>query len=857
VPNAYATHAASRQIIVRDFNNICIIDYETGAIKGSIAAKDLGDNVRLGAAWIENANQILISSSSRNADGSQSYRFTRFDIHSGRPLAELSKPAHRPLQLVADESQSDLYAINQKGSVKRVRLNPSGLTVNTILPVTSAFTLHSLSGQIAYAKPGKNAIYLTHRDKTSKVSAPISLDPTATTSTIDTLFFSPDGKQLGVRTALKFYVLSVDTGEVAMTITFPNAQSKRSDKPGFFNRKGDLVVISQDKDGNRTSSNSIEKWIAYDTSAGQPSWEFLTSQADFIGLDASQDMARLFTDRVIEIDLTTGKDIKRSHVNNISYGSAPHSSVSTTDGTRFASATGGNEILLGSPEFTKSQAPLLNVFKIKSDGNSTTGLAFLADKSYLAATDLDGFIRLWNTQTKELIAKVALFESDAEWAITTPDNRFDIAPRATGLIYFVAGKEILSTDALYETYYTPKLLPMLLSGSELDPVPALSQQSIPPRVTLGLAAGNRGLFVEDDDELPETDAASVRLKAEAFSQHSTIDEIRLYDNGKLITTATRGLFVEDDELEENQAKTKEYTVNLVPGENIFVARAIDKARIEGSSKTFMIQAGSTTQQASASKGGIHLHIVAVGIDEYKNRKYNLNYAVADASAFMEKIERINTGLFTSITPHFIKNSEATAAGIINAFQAVKNVAGPRDVFIFYYAGHGVISETGERDFYLVPTDVTQLYGNDEQLKNKAVSSKQLLSLSKDITAQKQLFILDACQSAGALQAIAMRGAAEEKAIAQLARSTGTHWLTASGSEQFATEFAELGHGAFTYTLLNGLSGKADSGDGRVTVNELKAYLESEVPEVTEKYKGLPQYPSSYGYGQDFPVGTLP
>ena len=44
-----------------------------------------------------------------------------------------------------------------------------------------------------------------------------------------------------------------------------------------------------------------------------------------------------------------------------------------------------------------------------------------------------------------------------------------------------------------------------------------------------------------------------------------------------------------------------------------------------------------------------------------------------------------------------------------------------------------------------------------------------------------------------------------------------------------------------------------TGDGRVTVNELKAYLESTVPEVTAKHKGTAQYPASYGFGQDFPI----
>jgi uncharacterized caspase-like protein len=107
-----------------------------------------------------------------------------------------------------------------------------------------------------------------------------------------------------------------------------------------------------------------------------------------------------------------------------------------------------------------------------------------------------------------------------------------------------------------------------------------------------------------------------------------------------------------------------------------------------------------------------------------------------------------------------------------------------------------------------------------------------------------------------LQAFTSRGAAEEKAIAQLARSTGTHWLTAAGSEQFASEFTQIGHGVFTYVLLEGLQGAADrNGDQKITIKEMDAYLQDQVPVLTEKYKGTPQYPSSYGFGQDFPVGV--
>lgn len=849
------THAPSQQMVIDNPDALCVINYDSGVVNRVIAPHTLGENVNIAATWFEDAEKLLVSYTAQETDGHRLSHFVRIDLTTGQVIADLSKPGHYPRQLFADSEQSDLYTLNAVGTLKRVRLNPNGFTVKTVQKTASAFNIHSESGLIAYANHGLNTVFLTDRESILDGQDAIEIDSSAPSATIDTLAFSEDGSLLGVRTQQKFYAVSVDSGEVIFETTFSRAHAKRTEKSFAFSPDGSIAIVSQYKAYKSESGYGIDKWMAFDLETGQQLWDFPASEQNAIGFDPSGTSLRLGYTSLREMDLRSGKVIKDSAANHLNYGNALASSVQTTDGSQLAAALGGNEIMVADPHFEKNGAIFRQQIKLKSDGASTTSLQFLADTNFLAATDLDGFIRIWNVETQQLVAKVALFENDAEWAITTLDNRFDIAPGTDGLIYFVAGKEILLPDALYETYYTPKLLPQLLTGSQLEAVPEVTNQITPPRVTLGLAAGSRGLFVEDDDALEETDVATVRLRAEAASLNSTIDEIRLYHNGKLITTATRGLFVEDDETLADQAKTKEYTVNLLPGENTFVARAYDAKRTEGRSKTFSIQSNASSNPADVARG-LNLHVLAVGIDQYTNSKYNLNYAVADASAFLEKIKAINTGLFSSVTPYFIKNSEATGAKIIETLQRIQSKAGPRDVFVFYYAGHGVMAESGERQFYLVPTDVTQLYGDDAQLKNKAISSQQLLELSKNIPAQKQLFILDACQSAGALQTIAMRGAAEEKAIAQLARSTGTHWLTASGSEQFATEFSELGHGAFTYTLLKGLDGAADTGDANISVNELKAFLESEVPEVTAKYKGTPQYPSSYGYGNDFPVGTL-
>nr|NQU93265.1 hypothetical protein [Bacteroidota bacterium] len=71
----------------------------------------------------------------------------------------------------------------------------------------------------------------------------------------------------------------------------------------------------------------------------------------------------------------------------------------------------------------------------------------------------------------------------------------------------------------------------------------------------------------------------------------------------------------------------------------------------------------------------------------------------------------------------------------------------------------------------------------------------------------------------------------------------------------ATEFATLGHGIFTYAIFQALRGEADGGtrDKKITVKEISAFLNDRVPELSEKYKGEAQYPTTYDYGQDFPI----
>ncbi len=470
----------------------------------------------------------------------------------------------------------------------------------------------------------------------------------------------------------------------------------------------------------------------------------------------------------------------------------------------------------------------------------------------IAIPEYGGITFLDMLSNRELL-KMYVFE-DKSWVAYTPEGQFDGTQKGWEKVAFLKNKETIPLESVFDQFYTPRLMYQVLASKEFKTQQNLQDFAPPPSVTITYNQGARNLYV-DDDATPEISVESEKgtIVLDAKANGDSISEIRLYQNGKLVGNTTRNLVVEDD-VPQNPNK-KEVSITLLQGMNEFSAVAINAQGTESVPKKLNVT--YTPKNGMLVKPqGIQAHLLIVGIDEYQNPKYNLNYAVADASGFQESVEKGLSKITSKTHVYFIKNGDAVRDKIISKLTEIASVANPQDIFIFYYAGHGVMDGKVEKEFYLVPTDVTQLYGDEGGLQQKGISAKELKQIASGIPAQKQLYILDACQSAGALASVAAtRGAAEEKAIAQLARSTGTHWLTASGSQQFATEFDELGHGVFTYALLEAISGKADSGDKRVTVNELKAYIESRVPEISEKYKGSPQYPSSFGFGQDFPIST--
>lgn len=498
--------------------------------------------------------------------------------------------------------------------------------------------------------------------------------------------------------------------------------------------------------------------------------------------------------------------------------------------------------------------------EFKAEGNNDfLKAAFSKDDKVMFAPTTQKGIQVWNTETGELLGTYYFVEKTKEYIFISPEGLFEGSVEGMKELYFVINNKPIPLDKLYEKYYTPELLRRKINGEKFTP-PDIDKLHNAPNVKIKYEENTRATDRRENILSYTNTSGIAEITVIATSPEDQIDEIRLFHNGKAVNLSTRGLFVTDND----GTDSKKYTINLLPGNNSFRAIALNSQRTESEPDEIMVvytkdgvvpppvnPDNKNTVVVDKIDRNATLYIVVVGINTYKEKISPLTYAVPDATAFKAELEKDANSIIGNVKSFLITDDNASKSGIMLAFDNIKKTAKPEDIFVFYYAGHGYIHPSN-KEFYLVSSDVID--GGESLLKN-GVSAKELQNLAVNIPAQKQLFIMDACQSAGAFEKMLQHDGEQQKNLALIARSTGTHWMAASGSTETAKEYDELGHGVFTYSLLEGLKGKAIS-NKMITVNGLKEYLQSIVPDLVRKYGGNSQYPASYGFGNDFPVEKI-
>lgn len=274
--------------------------------------------------------------------------------------------------------------------------------------------------------------------------------------------------------------------------------------------------------------------------------------------------------------------------------------------------------------------------------------------------------------------------------------------------------------------------------------------------------------------------------------------------------------------------TFETTRNISANTNQIVVEAEDKSgsRVQVSVPVFNRRIGTniSTRQKYA---------LIIGISKYKNDSKgvrNLDYADVDARSIFEFLQKPEAGGFARENMLLLANEDATVARIREALTNFVVRASVNDLLLIFFAGHGAPDPLAPQNLYVIAHDTSVA-----EMPGTALAMSELRRyIDQNVKSRRVVLLMDACHSAG-LSTEGTRDVANNLANLYLEKllyqQEGRAIITSSDVNEPSRESRKWGngHGVFTYYVLEGLKGSADSNSDRlVSVGELFRYVRQKV-----------------------------
>lgn len=357
--------------------------------------------------------------------------------------------------------------------------------------------------------------------------------------------------------------------------------------------------------------------------------------------------------------------------------------------------------------------------------------------------------------------------------------------------------------------------------------------TLPPKVRFISKSGSSG-------------TRDFNLKAELCDKGGGIGNVTLFLNSTPIAfeQGGRGLAVRAKSAVQ-ACQNFERVITLAPGRNIISLMALNSGNNIESDRDQVI-----LDYIAAETEKPRLHILTIAVNSYRDGNLRLKHSINDAEGLISMATEKGKALFSGIDTYRLHDEQVTKAKMESIFAEIGSKTRRGDVFLLFMAGHGLTDETSGM-YYFLPVNFR--YTGQDSVAGQGISMNDFKQFLTGIQAMKTLFLIDTCNSGSFSEAIASRGMTEKTALTKLARTVGRATIAASSKNQVALEGYE-GHGVFSYTLLEGMRGKAANRKGEITINHLATFIEETLPELTFKKWGYEQIPQKTLIGSDFPIG---
>ena len=458
-------------------------------------------------------------------------------------------------------------------------------------------------------------------------------------------------------------------------------------------------------------------------------------------------------------------------------------------------------------------------------------VGFSSDGTRVVSGSYDTTTRIWDAAAGTQVATF-IGGGGGDWVAMTPAGFFAASRGDTQMLQVVRGLDVYPVTHFQDHLYRADLVEALLKGD--------------PEGKYADAASKLNLqTILDSGPAPQIETIPGR-KTERIGDTIKIT-LRLVDTGGgigekvvwRVNGVTQGEVVAPD-APRTGYRVVEQTLKLAPGQdNIIEVTAYNGAGLLATTPWRHVEG------RFGEPSGARMHVLAVGVSEYARKDWRLSYAANDAKAFTELMQAAGKGkgLYDDVKTSLVLETEATEKGIEAAIERMRGDVHANDVFILYLAGHGKnIAGT----YYFLPQDLT--FEGGRTIQKDAIDQSKLQRWLARIPAQKSILILDTCESEGAARSLAVE---RETAVERLRHATGRSVIAAASAAAYE---GYQGHGLLTWAIRDAFTRREGTTDEFVELLPLAAYIDREVPVISQKWLGVVQRPHHKIEG-NFPLGA--
>ena len=444
-------------------------------------------------------------------------------------------------------------------------------------------------------------------------------------------------------------------------------------------------------------------------------------------------------------------------------------------------------------------------------------------------------VRLWNLRTRELL--VSLFQGkDGEWVIWTPQGYYAASGPGSELIGWQINHgqeheaEYVTAAQLRKTLNRPDIVAraIQLASAEQAVKEAngtnfkLADLLVRPVPRFSITSPEQGATVRG-----ATNSIQIALEATP----DPVKLIRIQVNGR--------------EIAEHQPKNRSgfasgptiLPIPLAAGNNTVRVIAINETG-ETSAEVTVVHDG----EGALDKNGV-LYILSIGVDKYPHlgmscrnpdgtdKACDLSWSGADAKEFAKTMAARLGPLHRTVVTRLLVNNEneadaPSAAHVLDALGMLSH-SEPNDTIVMFVSGHGI---TEGLNYRFLPTDA-EFDGN--RLRASTVVPWVNFQEAIEFAKGRRIMFIDTCHSGNSYN----QRLSNDSYAANIVVYSAARW------DQLAWERRDLGHGLFTFALVEGVNGAAKTPAGDVRTESLRDYLAMRVSDMAKqmRHEQEPQY----------------